>query len=86
MDKQVNLSKAKAHLSEIADEVKNGAVFMVCERNVPFAEFRPIESAPRAPGERPIGLLGVWLSVLNDINATDPEAIAGFSDGPVFPA
>ncbi|MCB1227642.1 MAG: hypothetical protein KDK99_17630 [Verrucomicrobiales bacterium] len=54
MPLEANLHELKTHLSAYAREVKKGETVLVCERNVPFAELRPLPSARkgkrRAPG------------------------------------
>ena len=40
--KLINIYEAKAHLSQFIRRVKNGEVLLLCERNVPVAEIRPI--------------------------------------------
>lgn len=47
----VNLHEFKAHLSAYAREVKEGGTVVICERNVPFAELRPL--AKTVSGKRP---------------------------------
>lgn len=51
--KKVNTHEVKAHLSRYLDEVEQGETVVVCRRNVPVAELRPIRPRPEAP--RPIG-------------------------------
>ena len=51
---RINLSEAKTHLSRYAALVKNGERIILCERNVPFAEIRPLHPTPA--GRRPFGL------------------------------
>ena len=49
-----DVSEAKANLSMHLRRVKKGETIILCERDVPIAEFRPIERETRRP--RPIGL------------------------------
>ena len=51
---RINIGEAKLHLSKYLRRVKKGETIVLCERNVPFTEIRPIPHAPR--GKRPIGL------------------------------
>jgi prevent-host-death family protein len=53
--KRVNVHEAKARFSRLLDEVAAGATVLVCRRNVPVAELRPVPR-PRQR-KRPIGLL-----------------------------
>lgn len=51
---KVNIAQAKAHLSRYVECVERGETIMLCRRNVPVAEIRPL---PRAPaGLRPVGI------------------------------
>ncbi len=52
--KRVNTHEAKTHLSRILEEVENGETVLVCRRNVPIAELRPLQSVRE--NDRPIGL------------------------------
>jgi prevent-host-death family protein len=53
--KKVNLYEAKAHLSALVDRVAEGETVVICRRNVPAAELRPVPKARRT--RRPIGLV-----------------------------
>jgi prevent-host-death family protein len=53
--KKVNLYEAKAHLSALVDRVAEGETVLICRRNVPAAELRPVPKARRT--RRPIGLV-----------------------------
>lgn len=50
---KVNIFEAKAKLSEYVDRVEHGEHIVICRRNRPVAELRPIELARTTP--RPIG-------------------------------
>jgi antitoxin (DNA-binding transcriptional repressor) of toxin-antitoxin stability system len=50
---QININEAKSRLSRYAKMVKAGETVVLCERNKPFAEIRPLDrrgSAPRLFG------------------------------------
>ena len=50
---QININEAKAKLSKYTKIVKSGEIVVLCERNKPFAEIRPLDrrgSAPRVFG------------------------------------
>ena len=50
----INIHEAKANLSRYVAAVEKGQTVIVCKRNVPIAEIRPL---PRKPASRrPIGL------------------------------
>jgi prevent-host-death family protein len=51
---KLNIHEAKTHLSHYLDEVQKGEKILLCKRNHPIAEIRPIPSRQR--DRRPIGL------------------------------
>ena len=52
--KKVNLYEAKTRLSALVDRVAEGETVVICRRNVPAAELRPVPKPRRT--RRPIGL------------------------------
>lgn len=52
--KQLNIHEIKARFSEILAEVEKGESVVICRRNQPIAELRPLPAKPKQP--RPIGL------------------------------
>ena len=52
----LNINEIKAHFSSYLEKVGRGETVIVCKRNVPVAEIRPIIAQPRT--KRPIGLAG----------------------------
>jgi prevent-host-death family protein len=53
--KKVNIYEAKAHLSALVDRVAEGEPVLICRRNVPAAELRPVPKPRRT--RRPVGLV-----------------------------
>jgi antitoxin (DNA-binding transcriptional repressor) of toxin-antitoxin stability system len=51
---RLNIHEAKTHLSKYLAKLKPGDTILLCKRNVPIAEIRPIAQPLR--GKRPIGL------------------------------
>ena len=51
---KVNISDAKAHFSRHLERVERGETVLVCRRNVPIAELRPVPKRPAQP--RPVGI------------------------------
>ena len=50
---QININEAKSRLSKYARLIKSGETVILCDRNKPFAEIRPLDrrgSAPRVFG------------------------------------
>ncbi|MGH7821672.1 MAG: type II toxin-antitoxin system Phd/YefM family antitoxin [Candidatus Binatia bacterium] len=52
--KKVNVQEAKTHLSRYLERVEKGETIILCRRNEPVAEIRPLRR-PRAK-PRPLGL------------------------------
>jgi prevent-host-death family protein len=52
--KKVNLYEAKVNLSALVDRVAEGETVVICRRNVPAAELRPVRTPRRK--RRPVGL------------------------------
>ena len=50
---KVNLAGVKSRLSQYLDSVERGETVILCRRNVPVAEIRPLPKTPTEP--RPIG-------------------------------
>jgi prevent-host-death family protein len=51
---RVNIAEAKAHLSRHLERVEKGEVVVICRRNVPIAEIRPVAKMPAKT--RPVGI------------------------------
>ena len=52
----LNINEIKAHFSSFLAKVSKGEIVVICKRNVPIAEIRPIPTTPNK--KRPIGLAG----------------------------
>jgi prevent-host-death family protein len=52
----LNINEIKTHFSSFLAKVSNGETVIVCKRNVPVAEIKPIATLPKK--KRPIGLAG----------------------------
>ena len=46
---QININEAKAKLSKYTKMVKAGETVILCDRNKPFAEIRPLDRRGNAP-------------------------------------
>lgn len=73
----ININEAKTHLSKYARLVKRGQVVILCDRNIPFAEIRPLKAESLL--RRPFGLAAGLIDVPADFNSPDPEIEALFS-------
>jgi len=51
---RLNIHEAKTHLSRYLAKLKHGEVIILCKRNTPIAEIRPLPAVRRK--RRPIGL------------------------------
>ena len=52
----LNINEIKTHLSSYLTKVIRGETVIVCKRNVPIAEIKPITVLPNK--KRPVGLAG----------------------------
>lgn len=52
----LNVNEIRTHFSSCLAKVSKGETIIVCKRNVPIAEIKPI--APRPNKKRPVGLAG----------------------------
>ena len=79
---QVNLSEAKTHLSKYARLVKQGETVILCERNIPFAEIRPVRTGThRRQFGQSKGLIGIG----PDFFEADAEIEKSFNEGTIVP-
>ena len=51
---KLNVHEAKTHLSRYLDKLERGETILLCKRNIPIAEIRPLPKRRKA--KRPIGL------------------------------
>ena len=51
---RLNIHDAKTHLSAYLDRLAQGEIIILCKRNIPIAEIRPI-TPPKAT-KRPLGI------------------------------
>ena len=51
---KVNIHQAKTHLSRYLARLKAGETLIICKRNTPIAEIRPLRAPSKKP--RPLGL------------------------------
>ncbi|MDZ4817175.1 MAG: hypothetical protein SGI71_13040 [Verrucomicrobiota bacterium] len=86
---KINIYEAKAHLSAYARRVKAGETIILCDRNVPFAEIRPLsKTGTENIGKvRKLGFLkGRVMSDSNtDFFGADSELATSFMQSPLPP-
>ena len=63
---KVNIHEAKTHLSRYARQVKAGETILLCDRNVPFAEIRPLAESFENGRSRPLGMDAGLVSLGHD--------------------
>ncbi len=51
--KRINIHEAKTHLSRHLKRIESGETVVICRRNVPIAEIRPLPG--KFKGRRPMG-------------------------------
>jgi antitoxin (DNA-binding transcriptional repressor) of toxin-antitoxin stability system len=76
---RLNIHEAKTHLSRHLKKLEEGEVIVLCKRNVPIAEIRPL--APRREGERPIGLAEGTFQVPSSFFDPLPDDLLDAFDG-----
>ena len=75
---KINIHEAKTHLSEYLAKLQPGETIVICKRNAPIAEIRPLPAAPTRP--RPIGLAKKIFRVPESFFEPLPDDLmAGFS-------
>ena len=76
--KTINVQEAKTHLSHYLNEVAKGESIILCKRNKPVAEIRPI--ADKVREKRPIGLAkGTFTVPASFFDELPEEVISLFS-------
>lgn len=83
---KVNIADARANLSRHLERVEAGETILLCRRNVPIAEIRPLRTEPAR--ERPVGIdrgmsvpdsffEPLPVELLSAFGATDDESSSG---------
>jgi prevent-host-death family protein len=74
---KVNIYEAKTHLSRYLERVAEGETIILCKRNVPIAEIRPIPQERKS--RRPIGLAKGKFEVPREFHEPlPPDILASF--------
>jgi len=71
--RKLNVHETKTHLSRHIKDIMNGETILLCKRNIPFAEIRPLPTVPQNP--RPIGLAKGTFELTDDFFQPLPEAL-----------
>lgn len=75
----LNVHDAKTHLSRYLARVEQGETVILCRRNQPVAELRPLKKQRSTP--RPIGLEKGRFKVGDDFNDALPAELMAAFDG-----
>jgi len=81
----VNIADAKAKLSEYVDAVARGERVIICNRNVPVAELRPVEQAPEKPRDLAPMYPGHTFMTDAFFEPLPDDELREWHDNPVFP-
>lgn len=76
---RLNVHEAKTHLSRYLDRIARGETILLCKRNVPVAEIRPLPAAREEP--RPIGLAKGRIKVPRSFSKPLPDEILDAFEG-----
>lgn len=76
---RINIAEAKVHLSKYLRRVRKGETILLCCRNVPVAEIRPIRERPTA--RRHIGLLRGSLTIPDEFFEPLPDDLIDAFEG-----
>jgi len=76
---RINIHEAKAHLSEYLRRLRPGEAILLCRRNRPVAEIRPLPARPMK--KRPIGLAAGKLRIPKRFFEPLPEDVIAFFRG-----
>ncbi|MFW5874586.1 MAG: type II toxin-antitoxin system Phd/YefM family antitoxin [Verrucomicrobiota bacterium] len=80
----ININEAKTHLSRYAKQVKAGETIILCDRNKPFAEIRPLPEKSARP-KRKLGQLSGKVRFDERFFEADTGIESDFLDAPLFP-
>ena len=76
---KLNIHEAKTHLSRYLAELLEGETILLCKRNVPIAEIRPLK--PARTERRPIGLAKGLFEVPPEFFAPLPDDLLDAFEG-----
>ena len=80
----ININEAKTHLSRYAKRVKSGETIILCDRNKPFAEIRPL-ATKSTPKKRQLGQLTGKIDFDEGFWEADAEIESDFLKGKIYP-
>lgn len=77
--KRLNIHEAKTHLSRYLSDVENGETVILCRRNVPIAEIRPLPKPGNGP--RPLGLGKGFMTISEEFYEPLPDELLDAFEG-----
>ncbi|MGB0911381.1 MAG: type II toxin-antitoxin system Phd/YefM family antitoxin [Nitrospirales bacterium] len=78
---KLNIHEAKTHLSRYLTKLKKGETIILCKRNEPIAEIRPL--VRQGNKKRPIGLAKGQITISQEFFAPLPEELTDAFHGQV---
>lgn len=76
---RLNIHEAKTHLSAYLSKLEEGETILLCKRNVPIAEIRPLPKKRKTP--RPIGLAKGEFTVPDSFFEPLPDDLLALFEG-----
>lgn len=77
---KLNIHEAKTHLYKYLERLAKGEIIVLCKRNIPIAEIRPIPANKKS--KRPIGLAKGLFQIPPEFYEPLPsEVVASFYNG-----
>ena len=76
---RLNIHEAKTHLSKYLAKLEKGETIVLCRRNQPIAEIRPI--LPKRKKTRPIGLYEGKIKIPPEFYEPLPDELLAYFNG-----
>jgi antitoxin (DNA-binding transcriptional repressor) of toxin-antitoxin stability system len=76
---KVNIHQLKSHFSKYLDHVAQGETILLCKRNIPIAEIRPVPQARKS--KRPLGLARNELKIPTSFLKSLPDELFDAFEG-----
>jgi antitoxin (DNA-binding transcriptional repressor) of toxin-antitoxin stability system len=76
---RLNIHEAKTHLSKYLTKLEKGETIILCRRNQPIAEIRPISPKQKKP--RPIGLYEGKIKIPPEFYEPLPDELLAYFNG-----
>jgi prevent-host-death family protein len=76
---KLNINEAKTHLSKYLERVEEGETILLCRRNEPIAEIRPLK--PKRTTPRPLGLATGTVQIPPEFFEPLPDAELALFEG-----